>query len=449
VNHAHTLSWPRTAVSLALSTLILASACENQPVNPGRQVTTGAAGSGSGPTTGAAGAAGSGASGAAGNGASTGGAGSPGAAGDGASAGSAGPTGAAGGSGGTTGAAGSGGTSGAAGSGGSSGAAGVTTGLAGAGGASPTGAAGTAAAGDTPPWRDMMPSDNMNHNVRFTAMQADPANAAAMDGASHPGSAQIAEVNATKPLKKKLCVVLPGIGNGPGQGIGDWAAGQGYHVFQVAYANSISEAANGDTNPDTPGNTRMNQFDGAGRTPSNANTKRFDSIEGRLIKGIQYLVDHDPGADWGWFLNKDGTMRWSDGCFIGYSYGASHLAVIARSVRIGLGVSVSGPQSEGHPDASWIKMPSATPVERLWAMWGSQDEPAPGTSGFASHYTTTTMLLGYLGDVVHTTTGGMLGTPPLMGSHRISVDGQGHTEFCAGMPPLYCNLMFALPPYDK
>jgi hypothetical protein len=362
----------------------------------------------------------------------------------------------------TAGAAGTGTTSGSAGTGTSAGAAGTSAGTAGAAGTAATtagtggaagtttgGTAGSTTTGDTAPWRDMMPADGMRHNVKFTPMQADPPNAAMMDGASHPGSNQIAEVDASKPLKKKLCVVLPGIGNGPGQGIGDWAAGQGYHVFQVAYSNAISEAANGDTNPDTPGNTRMNQFDGKGRTPSNANTKVYDSIEGRVIKGIQYLVDHDPGADWGWFLNKDGTMRWSDGCFIGYSYGASHLAVIARFVRIGLGVSVSGPQSEGHPDASWLKMPSATPVERLWAMWGSQDEPAPGTSGFASHYTTTTMLLGYIGDVVHTTVGGALGTPPLMGSHRISVDGQGHTEFCAGMPPLYCNLMFALPPYDK
>jgi hypothetical protein len=193
----------------------------------------------------------------------------------------------------------------------------------------------------------------------------------------------------------------------------------------------------------------MNQFDGKGRTPSNANTKRFDSIEGRVIKGLQYLDKADPGADWGWFLNQDGTMRWSDGCFIGYSYGASHLAVIARYVRIGLGVSVSGPQSEGHPDANWLKMPSATPVERLWAMWGTQDEPATTDNGYKSHYTVTTGLLGYLGDVVHTTTSPTIGTPPFMGSHRISVDGQGHTEFCAGNPPVYCNLMFSLPPYDK
>ena len=359
----------------------------------------------------------------------------------------------------TTGAAGSspgaaGSTTGAAGD--ASGAAGSATGAAGAGAAGATGAGGATgvggatAAGDTPPWRDFMGADTTRHNVRFTAKMADPDNAAAMDTASHPDSSQIAEVDMSKPLKKKLCVVLPGIGNGPGQGIGDWAGGQGYHVFQVAYSNAISEAANGDTNLDTPGNTRMNQFDGKGRTPSNANTKRFDSIEGRVIKGLQYLAVHDPGADWGWFLNKDQTaMRWSDGCFIGYSYGASHLAVIARFVRIGLGVSVSGPQSEGHPDASWLKMPSATPVERLWAMWGTQDEPAPTDNGYKSHYTVTTMLLGYIGDVVHTTVGGALGTPPLMGSHRISVDGQGHTEFCAGMPPQYCNLMFALPPYDK
>ena len=422
--------------SMVAAALLLVSACSNDSTGLGMNGKTGAAGSTS---AGAAGSTGGQTTGAAGSGQTTGAAGSgttTGAAGD------------ASGSGGSTGAAGSGTTTGAAGAAGS-----TATGVGGssgtAGSGQTTGAAGASTTGDTAPWRAMMPSDGMRHNVRFSAKTADPDNAAMMDGASHPGDNQIAEVDASKPLKKKLCVVLPGIGNGPGQGIGDWAAGQGYHVFQVAYSNALDEAAKGDTSLDTPGNTRMNQFDGKGRTPSNANTKRYDSIEGRLIMGIKYLVDHDPGADWGWFLNQDGTMRWSDGCFIGYSYGASHLAVIARFVRIGLGVSVSGPQSEGHPDANWLKMPSATPVERLWGMWGTSDEPAPTDPGFKTHYTTTTMLLGYLGDVVHTTVGGALGTPPLMGSHRISVDGQGHTEFCAGNPPLYCNLMFALPPYDK
>jgi hypothetical protein len=250
-----------------------------------------------------------------------------------------------------------------------------------------------------------------------------------------------ADVDTSKPLKKKLCVVLPGIGNGPGQGIGYWAASQGYHVFSVAYSNALGA---GDGTPDAMGNTRMNQFDGKGRTPAGANTTRADSIEGRLLKAIAYLKDNDQGADWGWFLNQDGSMRWSDGCFIGYSYGATHLAVIARYVRIGLGVSTSGPQSEGHPDSTWLKIPSATPVERLWAIWGTTDEPKTTDNGYKSHYTVTTGLLGYLGDVVHTTEGAPAGTPPYMGSHRLSVDGQGHTEFCAGPHP-YCSVMFGLP----
>jgi hypothetical protein len=301
----------------------------------------------------------------------------------------------------------------------------------------PSDAATAVADGDTPPARAIN-TDTMGwRQTTFSARQADPT---VSDPASHPDDMQRASVDTSKPLKKKLCVVLTGIGTGPGQGIGDWAGHQGFHVFQVGYSNAIPAAASGDTNPDTPGNTRMNQFDGKGRTPANAQIKRPDSIEERTIKAIQYLMQKDPGGDWGWYLNADGTMRWSDGCFIGYSYGASHLAVIARFVRIGLGVSTSGPQSEGHPMATWITMPSATPVERLFAIYGSLDGPAtPG------HYDDTTMALGYIGSVVHTTVGGVPGTPPYMGSHRIEVDGQGHTEFCAGMPPLYCNYMFGLP----
>jgi hypothetical protein len=290
--------------------------------------------------------------------------------------------------------------------------------------------------GDTPPWRAIQTDSTGWRQVQFSARQADPT---VSDPNSHPDALQRASVDTSKPLKKKLCVVLTGIGTGPGQGVGDWAGHQGFHVFQVGYSNAISPAAPGDTNPDTPGNTRMNQFDGKGRTPSNAQTLRPDSIEERTIKAIQYLTKADPGGDWGWFLNQDGTMRWSDGCFIGYSYGASHLAVIARYVRIGLGVSTSGPQSEGHPAATWIMMPSATPLERLFAIYGSLDGPAtPG------HYDDTTKALGYIGDVLMTTTTAQPGTPPYMGSHRIEVDGQGHTEFCAGIPPPYCAYMFGL-----
>jgi hypothetical protein len=316
-----------------------------------------------------------------------------------------------------------------------------------AGAAGAVGASGASASGgtasttaDTPASREIAADTKGFRQTQFSARDADPT---VSDPKSHPDDMQRAAVNTSKPLKKKLCVVLTGIGTGPGQGIGDWAGQQGYHVFQVGYSNALDMAANGDTNPDTPGNTRMNQFDGKGRMPANAQTLRQDSIEARTIAAIKYLEVKDPGGDWGWFLNQDGSMRWSDGCFIGYSYGASHLAVIARNVRIGLGVSTSGPQSEGHPDASWIKQPSATPLERLFAIYGSEDGPAnPG------HYNDTTLALGYLGDVLMTTTTPTPGTPPFMGSHRLEVVGQGHTEFCAGNPPAYCQYMFGLPPFS-
>jgi hypothetical protein len=305
--------------------------------------------------------------------------------------------------------------------------------------ASAEGAADTTADGDTPPWRAINTDSNGWRQTVFSARTADPT---VSDPNSHPDDMQRASVDTSMPLKKKLCVVLTGIGTGPGQGVGDWAGHQGYHVFQVGYSNAISMAPNGTTDPDEPGNTRMNQFDAKGRTPANAQTLLADSIQERTIKAIQYLTVHDPGGDWGWFLNQDGTMRWSDGCFIGYSYGATHLAVIARYVRLGLGVSTSGPQSEGFPNASWITTPSATPIERMFAIYGSEDGPAtPG------HYNDTTMALGYIGDVLMTTTTAAPGTPPYMGSHRIEVGGQGHTEFCAGQPPQYCYYMFGLPPF--
>jgi hypothetical protein len=78
----------------------------------------------------------------------------------------------------------------------------------------------------------------------------------------------------------------------------------------------------------------------------------------------------------------------------------------------------------------------------MFAIFGSEDGPAtPG------HYIDTTMALGYIGDVLMTTPTAPAGTPPYMGTHRIDVDGLGHTEFCAGQPPQYCYYMFGLPPF--
>jgi hypothetical protein len=177
--------------------------------------------------------------------------------------------------------------------------------------------------------------DAKKHSFRFSAASLDP-----MANSGHQGDMQIAEVDTSK-VKWKLCIVLPGIGSGPGLGIGSWMATQGYHVFQVAYDSGLSGAPNGDTNPDTVGNTRMEQFDGKDRVAWTTVT-RSNSIEERTIRAVKHLAEIDPDAGWEWYLGPDGnSIRWSDGCAVGYSYGATHAAIISVYVRLGLVVSTS------------------------------------------------------------------------------------------------------------
>jgi len=121
------------------------------------------------------------------------------------------------------------------------------------------------------------------------------------------------------------------------------------------------------------------------------------------------------------FLNADGTVRWSDVYLVGYSYGSQTLAVVGKYVRIGRGIATSGPVDEGFPNATWIKAPSATPLERMIALIGS--------SNIDSKVTTTTSA-GWLVPTVTVNVGAA--TAALMNGHVFILEGQGHSEMCAG-----------------
>jgi hypothetical protein len=182
----------------------------------------------------------------------------------------------------------------------------------------------------------------------------------------------------------------------------------------------------------------MNQFDGKGRTPacsdrtctpSAPTVTRSDSIEGRLIQGLRHLAQVDPMGGWGWYLNPDGSVRWSDAGFFGYAYGATHGAVIGVHVRLGLLVVTSGPWNESHPEATWIRTASATPGNRAYAIYGKMDARYPD-------YEAETNALGWPGPYpfeIATSTLGPSGgpTPWYLGSHSLLVDDQGRSEFCA------------------
>jgi hypothetical protein len=327
---------------------------------------------------------------------------------------------------------------------------GPTDGGAGAGGGSAvvdapvseTGAMGMVAPGigqDTPspPKPTLGPyGTTPNRDIQFSASQIDPN---AKNG--HAGDKQHGRFDSSKPTKWKLIVLLPGIGGGPGLGTSGWIASRGYHEFDVAYDSAIPGAPNKPdpraSDPATVGNTRMNQFDAKGRTPScgddncsaNAVVLRPDCIEERVARGLKYLAGFDPNGGWDWYLNPDGTVRWSDAGFFGYSYGATHAAVISVYVRLGLVVVGSGPWNEFHPEGSWIRTASATPGSRAYAIYGKLDGRYPD-------YEAETKSLGWPGpypfEITASTHGPLAGPVPwYMGSHSLLVDDQGHTEFCA------------------
>jgi hypothetical protein len=418
------MSLPSWVVTLGVAVGL--SACASGPP-PGMGTSGMAGGAGGAGTSGAAGAAGA-----------LGGGGTPGA------SGSAGATAGASGAGGTssTGAGGAGGTSAGAAGSSSSGAADAgeavgTGGSAGTGGAS--GAAGTTSGAgmDTPAPRAINTDHAGFREKTFTAQSLD-----SMATQGHSGSTEYAAVDTSKPLMKELCIVLTDMGAAPGIATADWMYPHGFHVLQIAYQNDLAMGPVGDTNASTPGDTRMDQFDGKGRV-SWVTIKRADSLEGRVVKALQHMVTADPGGDWGWYLNADNSsVRWSDGCIVGFGYGGTMAAVIAHNVRLARAVSLSSPQAEGRSDAAWLKGPGATPAERVFAIFGQNDDPAsPG------RYEATTAALGYLGAVAHVGLSAQpASTNPFGGSHRLELDGSGKGSYCnagADYPP--CLYSFGLP----
>jgi hypothetical protein len=278
---------------------------------------------------------------------------------------------------------------------------------------------------------------NAKRDLTFTASSLD-SNAKL----GHIGDSQHGRLDTSKTPKWKLIVLLPGIGGGPGLGTSAWIASHGYHELDVAYDNDIPGAPNKSdaraSDPATVGNTRMNQFDAKGRTPACSDdacspdaptVSRADCIEERVIKALGHLAEVDPMGGWQWYLNADRSVRWSDAGFFGYSYGATHAAIISVHVRLAIVVVASGPWNESHPEASWIKTPSATPSTRAYAIYGKQD-------GRYLDYQAETKALGWPGphpfEIAKSTRGALPDAAPwYMGSHSILVDDQGHTEFCA------------------
>jgi len=174
-----------------------------------------------------------------------------------------------------------------------------------------------------------------------------------------------------------------------------WLGKRGFHSIGVQFpmCGGINDWAQG---RDHDGDCRLNTFDGMPHGKDNAVTQA-NSIAAHVQGGLKALATQFPTEDWGYFLNADDSVRWSDVAFTGMSHGATTAPVIGKAVRLYRVVSRSGPRdntcglageakgdfSRATPPwdvpcmdsevASWLDLPSATPINRFFAFVGKQD----------------------------------------------------------------------------
>ena len=173
-----------------------------------------------------------------------------------------------------------------------------------------------------------------------------------------------------------------------------------------------------------------------------------DGVAQRTQKGLQYLHAMYPEEDWGYYLQEDGSVRWSDVVFTGMSHGASSSARFAFLVRASRVVSMAGPRDNlcqrvdlndcGGDVATWFDEIPKTPIDRFYAITGTDD------SQHTQHLFAMEKL-GYLGEP--TSINGA--EPPYGDSHRL-VASAGHDDLCA--QSAYqdaCNYAFGVPPENQ
>jgi hypothetical protein len=229
-------------------------------------------------------------------------------------------------------------------------------------------------------------------------------------------------------IRGKLVVTLSGTGNPPGPlGLTSYAASLGFHSIAVAYHNGWDPSTQ--SNPDFFGQGRFDEFDGMGRQKS-FTVPRSESVEVRVTKALAYLQSRNPQGDWGYYLDKSGQARWSDVIFFGQSHGATSAAAYAKLRRVWRAVSMSGPRDTNPVVATWLTLPSQTPIDRYYGFTGTQDAQHPD-------HLKAMEVMGYLGQVVDITQA----KPPYAGSHRLQYDG-AHTDDLTCMPfPEACQYL--------
>jgi len=194
----------------------------------------------------------------------------------------------------------------------------------------------------------------------------------------------------------------------------------GFHVFMPCYDAAVSWS-NGACGGDV-GNCRLEMLEGVDHHP----LPKIDppqAIEVRVAKALAHLRQMNPQGDWGYFLDG-GKPHWSRIIISGQSFGGTSSLLIAKHRPVVRAVALSGPLDGG---AKWLKEPSMTPLDRMFAFTHVNDGQHP------THMSSLNAL-GLPGSPINVE----MATPPYGGSHRLvgamtshagaRVDGHNATE---------------------
>jgi hypothetical protein len=253
--------------------------------------------------------------------------------------------------------------------------------------------------------------------------------------------------NRAKKLVGKLVLPFGGVGSTAGTfgGHGEFCARRGFHVLAIAAFQDYNILI-GD--PDFFGDARRQVFDGEQHTTegdfANVDMVPADGVARRTQKALQYLHQKFPAEDWGYYLEQDGSVRWSDVIFTGMSHGASNAARFAMLVRAARVVSIAGPRDNlctslndancGGVVATWFGEEPKTPRDRFFAITGKADDQH-------TQHLFAMARLGYSGTPMEVSGA----QPPYGGSHRLVANG-GHEEFCGQAAyDAVCNYAFDVP----
>jgi hypothetical protein len=330
--------------------------------------------------------------------------------------------------------------------------AGGTTSMSGSGGAGGTAAGSAGKAGDggagiangdlLPPRLLNVTASEARHQHSFRAKAADPE-------VSFNDNTQIAVLdNRAATLMGKLVLPFAGAGVNTGTltGAGEFCARRGFHVLAIATFQDYDIVSRG---PDFFGNARRTAFEGVLHTRegefANIAMTPADGVAQRTQKALQHLHSMFPEEDWGYYLQEDGSVRWSDVIFTGMSHGASNSARFGFLVRASRVVSSSGPRDNlctrvdlancGGDVATWFSETPKTPIDRFYAITGRSD------SQHTQHLFAMEKL-SYVGKATE-----LQGSePPYGNTHRL-IANAGHVDFCGDNAyTAACNYVFGVPP---